>query len=441
MIDETKGAIAVHHTAVDKDSAWDAGEAMKALGDSPTAAQLKALHAWYDSDGPADEKGSYKLPHHNVSDSEVGVANMKGCASAMGRLNGGGLDIPDGDRKGVHAHLAAHYKDADMECPDLKSAAMAIKSRLRMEIKEITAEGSFEGILSPYGNVDGDCDVVDPGAYTKTLKENGPEVPLMWNHGKRVDFPIGKLVLEDRENGLWCKGQILIDSIPVARTVYSLIKLRIVKGLSIGYKSIKDAIEGGVRHLKEIKLYEGSIVTFPMNEMALITAVKARETKDDFNEELAKIQTLQGLSQMLYALQNAIYSVVYSQDLGRDEKISAMGIILEQFTEAMSAFFPQYLDAFDEVNGETWARGDLETKVGAMISAENEKKIRSACTKIREGYDELMALLENDKAGMTTLSTKAAQGKTEPVENHSAADDEIKAAAEMISQIEALIPR
>lgn len=432
---ETKGAIAVHHTAVDTDSAWDAGEALKNLGDEPTVAQLKALHAWYDEDQDSNLKGAYKLPHHNVSSQgKVGAANMKGCASAMGRLNGGGLDIPSADRKGVYSHLKVHYDDADMEAPDLKSSFAASKSRLRMEIKEITAEGAFEGMLSPYGNVDEGGDVVEAGAYAKTLADHGSKVPLLWQH--KPDCPVGELTLEDRKTGLWCKGQLLM-ALPEAQKAYLLIKSKIVKGLSIGFESVKDAIEDGVRKLKEIRLYEGSIVTFPMNEMALISSVKGhREGKGDFNEELSENQILNSYWQMQSALGNALTSAIWS-DLSRDEKVAAANTVLQQFSDAFSAFLPAYLDAIDEAYGETWARNNLETKSGAMISASNADKIKSACQKIKSGHDELMALLENDKAGMATLSTKAAM-RTEPAEDHSAAEN--LSEAEMIDHLRSLIP-
>lgn len=139
-----------------------------------------------------------------------------------------------------------------------------------VEIKALSEEGTFEGLLSPYGNVDQSGDVVVAGAYTKTLKEGGPTRPLLWQH----DEPIGELTLEDRKDGLWARGRLLLD-LSKARDAHLLMKAGIVKGLSIGYRTIKDSIENGVRHLKEIKLMEGSIVTFPMNELALIESVKA----------------------------------------------------------------------------------------------------------------------------------------------------------------------
>jgi hypothetical protein len=120
------GAIGVKHTSVDKTGAWDAGANLKRLGDKPTKASLRAMHAWVDPAKDQETKAAYKLPHHNVSaDGKVGAANMKAVASAMGRLNGGGLDIPQADRKGVYDHLAAHYKDAGMTAPDLKASADA----------------------------------------------------------------------------------------------------------------------------------------------------------------------------------------------------------------------------------------------------------------------------------------------------------------------------
>ncbi len=312
---------------------------------------------------------------------------------------------------------------------------ISLKSRLRMEIKEITPEGIFEGMLSPYGNVDEGGDIVEPGAYTKNLKEKGLTRPLLWQHKR--DIPIGELSLEDRPAGLWCKGKLLMED-PDAQKAHRFMKAGIVKGLSIGFETIKDAIESGVRHLKEIKLYEGSIVTFPMNEMALITSVKSQQAKGDFNQELNDRQMYATFYQMQYALQDALTSVVWA-DMTKEEKVSAAETIVQQFADAFGAFFPDYLDLMDETYGESWGRGDLEKKAGAMISAANSDKIKAACDKIKSGHDELMALLENDKAGATTLSTKAAEPEPEPGTSHSAADD-LSEAAKMIEGLRALIP-
>jgi len=309
---------------------------------------------------------------------------------------------------------------------------MKTKLRMKLEIKEISAEGSFEGILSPYNNVDGGADVVLPGAYTKTLKDQGNTRPMLWQH--KMDTPIGELTLEDRPDGLWCKGQLLM-ALPEAQKAYLLIKARIVKGLSIGFESVKDAVEGGVRKLKEIKLYEGSIVTFPMNEMALITSVKARlEKKDDFNEELAEIQLQDARYQLLQALSCALSSVVWA-DATRDEKLALSDLILQQFSDAWSNFIPDYLDMLTETYGamETWNQKRFEKKAGRMISAASKDTLMTACSQIKSGHDAILALAQDeaDEEDATskgkptpqiTPPAQAAETKSEPVEDHSAID-------------------
>jgi hypothetical protein len=70
---------------------------------------------------------------------------------------------------------------------------------------------------------------------------------------------MAKLVLED----------------PQARIALAHLKAQTIKGLSIGFDTIKDAVENGVRHLKELRLWEVSVVTFPVNEAAVVTSVKS----------------------------------------------------------------------------------------------------------------------------------------------------------------------
>ena len=243
------------------------------------------------------------------------------------------------------------------------------KKGMRFEIKEITAEGTFEGILSPYGNVDGGGDVVLPGAYAKTLKEQGDTRPLLWQH--KSDQPIGLITLEDRADGLWCKGELLM-ALADAQKAYLLIKARIVKGLSIGFVAVKDAMSNGVRQLSEIALYEGSVVTFPMNESALITSVKSasREAKGDFNEELTERQLSDAGYQMRCALYDALNSAFWS-GLAKDEVIAVSETIIQQFHDAYMAYLPNYIDLMCEYYGgmETWHAKRIETKSGRKICA------------------------------------------------------------------------
>lgn len=321
---------------------------------------------------------------------------------------------------------------------------MKTKQRVRMEIKGISEDGSFEGILSPYNKVDLGNEVVLPGAYTKTLKDNGNTVPMLWQH--KSDVPIGELTLEDRPDGLWCKGQLLM-ALAEAQKAYLLIKARIVKGLSIGFTTVREAMDGTVRQLKEIRLYEGSIVTFPMSESAVITSVKAlvdrMESKDDFNEELTEIQLEDAGCQMRTALNFALSSIFWS-GLTREEIISAAGVIIQQFSDSYLAYVPAYLDMLAERYGdlEMWAANRrLEVKAGRMISNANVTTIQTAHGHMKSAMDLLYPLTvidaeagdEEDDSGITS---KAAAGPPETpkpapvVPDHSAIEgliDQMKA--------------
>lgn len=132
--------------------------------------------------------------------------------------------------------------------------------------------GFFEGLLAVYNNVDLGNDVIVSGACTRTIRANGSQIPLLWQH--QPDQPIGSLKLIDSPDALRVQGQLLMD-LPMAQNAYKLLAAKVIKGLSIGYDVVKDTVENDVRYLKELRLWEGSLVTFPMNEQAMVTSIKS----------------------------------------------------------------------------------------------------------------------------------------------------------------------
>jgi HK97 family phage prohead protease len=116
-------AIKVHHTDT-SDASWDGPAAKAALKNGETESYYRKAFAWQDPEQDATLKGSYKFIHHEVTaGGDIGAANIKGCQSGIGVLNGamGGANIPDADRQGVWNHLAAHLKDAKVEPAELAS--------------------------------------------------------------------------------------------------------------------------------------------------------------------------------------------------------------------------------------------------------------------------------------------------------------------------------
>jgi HK97 family phage prohead protease len=59
------------------------------------------------------------------------------------------------------------------------------------------------------------------------------------------------------------------------REVLALMRAGAIRGLSIGYQAIKDAMVNGVREISEIRLFEVSAVPFPMDLGAQVTSVKS----------------------------------------------------------------------------------------------------------------------------------------------------------------------
>lgn len=135
--------------------------------------------------------------------------------------------------------------------------------------------GEFSGYASVFGNVDGGGDVVEPGAFTKTIAEDFARIKILSQHNQ-YDLPIGKpLELREDEKGLFIRGKI--SDTQSGRDIQTLLKDGVLNELSIGYDAVDYSIDEstGIRHLKQIKLWEVSIVTWAMNDQATIDDVKS----------------------------------------------------------------------------------------------------------------------------------------------------------------------
>lgn len=173
-------------------------------------------------------------------------------------------------------------------------------------------KGIIRGFASTFGNIDLGDDIVDTGAFKKTIKESKGIFPILADHdpAKQIGWNVRA---EETEKGLFVEGKLNLEG-NLGKEKYALIKqaleLGAPMGLSIGYgviKAMPDAERPSVRRLKELKLYEYSVVTFPMNTQAMVTAAKtwnADLTQSQFIGELIKESKARGLS--VYALIEAL---------------------------------------------------------------------------------------------------------------------------------------
>ncbi|MDE1484596.1 HK97 family phage prohead protease [Xenorhabdus bovienii] len=164
---------------------------------------------------------------------------------------------------------------------------MMTKKRLDvpLKIKSVSDSGEFEGYGSVFGVKDSYDDIVLPGAFENSLKqwgEKGGLPALLWQH--RMDEPIGIYTeMKEDEVGLYLKGRLLIDDDPLAKRAHAHLKAGSLSGLSIGYL-LKEWEYDRTKEaflLKELDLWEVSLVTFPANDEARVSEVKSAFARGD----------------------------------------------------------------------------------------------------------------------------------------------------------------
>jgi uncharacterized protein len=149
-----------------------------------------------------------------------------------------------------------------------------------VEVKANTEKRTIEAYASTFGNRDLGGDVVQKGAFSKTIAErfaggakNG--VKVLWQH--MPSMPLGLPIhMEEDSKGLYTISKI--SKTDWGDRALQLADDKVVDKTSIGYDVIKDDYSSaGDRLLKELKLYEYSLVTFPMNEQADILGTKSMD--------------------------------------------------------------------------------------------------------------------------------------------------------------------
>jgi len=137
------------------------------------------------------------------------------------------------------------------------------------EISDVDEKlGIVKGYGSVFGNEDSDKDIIEKGAYSRTIKNNGSRVKYLYQHD--ITKPIGKMreLYEDD------KGLAFVAEVPkttFGREVLELMIYKVIDENSVGIMPVKkDYNEDGVRVIKEAKLFEISAVTLASNEEAKI---------------------------------------------------------------------------------------------------------------------------------------------------------------------------
>ena len=138
------------------------------------------------------------------------------------------------------------------------------------------------GYLASFGTKDSDSDIILKGAFTKSLNERGVgsttarKIAYLYQHD--MTKPIGRFTtLVEDEKGLYFEATL--DNIPLANDVLEQYKSGTLNQHSIGFRYIMDKVEFSQDQdafiVKELDLFEGSVVTMGANENTPFVGLKS----------------------------------------------------------------------------------------------------------------------------------------------------------------------
>jgi uncharacterized protein len=152
-----------------------------------------------------------------------------------------------------------------------------------IEAKADDDTGTFEALVSVFGNVDQAGDRMMPGSFAKTLQQweqSGDPIPVILSHQWNDVFAHIGVVEKAHETprGLFVKGRLDIEDNDVARQVHKLMKRRSLKEFSFGYKVPKGGqkrAKDGANEVYEVELAEVGPTLKGMNPNTELHAVKS----------------------------------------------------------------------------------------------------------------------------------------------------------------------
>lgn len=134
---------------------------------------------------------------------------------------------------------------------------------LNLSVKDIDDKSRLvKGYFASFNTIDSDNDEILPGAFKKSIQENGPEsrhprIKHMLDH--RTDKVIGVIkVLKEDNFGLYYESTLGTHT--WGNDAFKMYKDGIITEHSIGFRTIQEAQapNGNHNQIKEVKLWEGS---------------------------------------------------------------------------------------------------------------------------------------------------------------------------------------
>lgn len=176
-------------------------------------------------------------------------------------------------------------------------------------------QGIVSGYFAVFGNKDLDGDVIEPGAFTKTIQERGPAgkqlIKYLLDHDKtKVVGKIGQLY-EDQK-GL--RYEAKIGSHAAGQDFQKMIESELINQHSFGFRTIKEMYDDQAKAnlIKEVMMYEGSAVQFlGANPETTFIDLKSEADAFEYLTRLEKfVKTSDATDETLEKLENQLKSLL-----------------------------------------------------------------------------------------------------------------------------------
>lgn len=268
----------------------------------------------------------------------------------------------------------------------------------RGSIKDINgSEGLVLSYPSTFGVEDAGGDIVERGAFKRTITAWGPlgknRIKPLYQHDPA--WMVGKVMrLEEDSFGLLAETKF--SDTAMGRDTLTLIKDGALTEQSIGYDIIlADGDDNMKRHLRELKLYEYSFVTWGMNEVTPIIGVKTAAERAELKSRIERFEK---------ALRDSKFD--------SEEVPHMVQIAVAQWKDALVALGDQEIIVHDMDTWLAWLAGEDGEKANRLITEIKEGRVLSTGNRsiIESALEALQALLDAADSSKGTQPPKDPPG-------------------------------
>ena len=150
-----------------------------------------------------------------------------------------------------------------------------LTKNISQTIKDVDVKkGIVTGYFSKFGNIDSDGDIIQKGAYTKTISESFQRIKHLLDHDRTKAVGVIQVLKED-DFGLYYESKAGRHTL--GQDFLLMAEDGIISEHSVGIYPIKQAKgEGGSNVITEVRMLEGSsLQTWGANEHTPLTGIKS----------------------------------------------------------------------------------------------------------------------------------------------------------------------